>query len=606
MSGSSAMVRRRHGRDRSRPILILALLCALLAGLALVVTSQSPARAAGTLLSQGKPTTASSTENAGTPASAATDGNTGTRWSSAFGDPQWLQVDLGSAQAISQVTLNWEAAYAKSFKVQVSNDAATWTDLYSTTTGTGGVQNLTVNGSGRYVRFYGTARGTAYGYSLWEFQVYGGGGSTTPPAACNTANAARGKTATASSTENAGTPASAAVDGNTGTRWSSAFGDPQWLQVDLGSSQTVCGVGLNWETAYASAYQIQVTDNPSGAWTTIYSTTTSTGGVQNLNATGTGRYIRVYATARATAYGDSLWEFQVFTTGSTTGGTDGGTTGGTTPPPDSFWGTTDDIPAAHNVMELKILNRTNGQYPDSQVYWSFNGQVHSIAEQPYFDMPANSSGRMYFYLGSPNSQYYDFIEFTIGPDVFNGNTTRVDAWGLPLAIRLHSHDGQDIQLGDSQDLFNETRDQVFAQFQSSVPSQFKVLAQTQAPYRIIAPGSDPSFRTGGANANYFTAYANSVGVNESTSNIFGCAGTMAGDPSMCAALNRHTANLPAAQQQDPTKFYTGGDPANWYAKFWHDHGINHLAYGFPYDDVAGQAAYSSMQNPQWMEIAVGY
>ncbi|MEE4542109.1 discoidin domain-containing protein [Streptomyces sp. V4-01] len=605
MSGST-LVRRRHGRDRSRPILILALFCALLAGIALVVTSQSPARAAGTLLSQGKPTTASSAENAGTAASLATDGNTGTRWSSAFSDPQWLQVDLGIAQPISQVTLNWETAYAKSFKIQVSNDATTWTDVYSTTTGAGGVQNLTVNGSGRYVRFYGTARATAYGYSLWEFQVYGGGGTTTPPPSCGTANAAQGKTATASSAENAGTAASAAVDGNTGTRWSSAFSDPQWLQVDLGSSQSVCGVGLNWEAAYASAYQIQVTDNPSGAWTTIYSTTTSAGGVQKLNVTGTGRYVRVYATARATQYGDSLWEFQVFTTGTTTGGTTGGGTGGTTTPPDAFWGTTDDIPAAHNVMELKILNRTNGQYPDSQVYWSFNGQVHSIADQPYFDMPANSSGRMYFYLGSPTSQYYDFIEFTIGPNVFNGNTTRVDAWGLPLAIRLHSHDGQDIQLGDTQDLFNETRDQVFAQFQSSVPSQFKVLAQTQAPYRIIAPGSDPSFRDGGVNANYFTAYANSVGVNEPTSNIFGCAGSLGANPSMCAALNRHTANLPAAQQQDPTKFYTGGDPANWYAKFWHDHGINHLAYGFPYDDVAGQAAYASQQNPQWMEVAVGY
>ncbi|WUV84675.1 glycoside hydrolase family 64 protein [Streptomyces sp. NBC_01476] len=212
---------------------------------------------------------------------------------------------------------------------------------------------------------------------------------------------------------------------------------------------------------------------------------------------------------------------------------------------------------------------------------------------------------MYFYLGSPNSQYYDFIEFTIGPNVFNGNTTRVDAWGLPLAIRLHTHDGQDVQLGDSQDLFNQSREATFAQFQAAVPQQFKVLAQTQAPYRIIAPGSDPSFREGGANANYFTAYANSVGVNEPTSNIFGCAGSLGADPNMCAALNRHTANLPAAQQQDPTKFYSG-DPANWYAKFWHDHAINHLAYGFPYDDVAGQAAYASVQNPQWMEIAVGW
>uniref|UniRef100_UPI00396A343B beta-1,3-glucanase family protein n=1 Tax=Actinacidiphila bryophytorum TaxID=1436133 RepID=UPI00396A343B len=466
---------------------------------------------------------------------------------------------------------------------------------------------MAVNGSGRYVRVNGTVRATQWGYSLWEFQVYGAGGSTNP-AACSTANTAQGKTATASSTENAGTPASAAVDGNTGTRWSSAFGDPQWLQVDLGSSQQVCGVGLNWEAAYATAFQIQVTDNPSGTWTTVYSTTTGTGGVQNLDVNGTGRYIRVYATARATAYGDSLWEFQVHTTGGGTtdgGGTNGGTTGGTTNPPDSFWGTTDDIPAAHNVMELKILNRTNGAYPDSQVYWSFNGQVHSIAEQPYFDMPANSSGRMYFYVGSPNSQYNDFIEFTIGASVFNGNTTRVDAWALPLAIRLHSHSGEDIQLGDSQDLFTMSRDQVFQSFQNAVPQQFKVLAQTQAPYRIIAPGSDPSFRAGGVNANYFTSYAQSVGVNEPTSNIFGCAGSMAADAAKCAALNRHTATLPADQQQDPSKFY-GGDPANWYAKYWHDHGINHLAYGFPYDDVAGQAAYASQQNPQWMEVAVGF
>ncbi len=55
--------------------------------------------------------------------------------------------------------------------------------MYSTTTGTGGNQTVSVNGSGRYVRMYGTARATQYGYSLWEFQVYGtagDGGGTTP------------------------------------------------------------------------------------------------------------------------------------------------------------------------------------------------------------------------------------------------------------------------------------------------------------------------------------------------------------------------------------------------------------------------------------------
>ena len=104
---------------------------------------------------------------------AATDGDLGTRWSSAFSDPQWLEVDLGATHTINKVVLDWETAYATAFQIQTSNDGSTWTTIYSTTAGTGGDQTLTVSGSGRYVRMYGTARATQYGYSLWEFQVYG-------------------------------------------------------------------------------------------------------------------------------------------------------------------------------------------------------------------------------------------------------------------------------------------------------------------------------------------------------------------------------------------------------------------------------------------------
>ena len=128
-----------------------------------------------------QPATASSTENARFPASAAVDGNTGTRWSSAFSDPQWLQVDLGSSKNICQVTLDWETAYATAFQIQTSTDGTNWTSIFSTTTGTGGTQTLNVTGSGRYIRMYGTVRATQYGYSLWEFGVYttsGGGGNT--------------------------------------------------------------------------------------------------------------------------------------------------------------------------------------------------------------------------------------------------------------------------------------------------------------------------------------------------------------------------------------------------------------------------------------------
>ena len=92
--------------------------------------------------------------------------------SSAFSDPQWLEVNLGTSQAICQVTLTGEAAYATAFQIQVSTDGTTWTTIYSTTSGTGGTQTLNASGTGRYVRMYGTARATQYGYSLREFQVF--------------------------------------------------------------------------------------------------------------------------------------------------------------------------------------------------------------------------------------------------------------------------------------------------------------------------------------------------------------------------------------------------------------------------------------------------
>jgi beta-glucosidase len=103
----------------------------------------------------------------------ATDGDPGTRWSSAPSDPQWLEVDLGSEQQICSVGIEWEAAYATAFLIQVSNDNSTWTTVYSTTNGTGGNETFPISATARYVRMYGTARATQFGYSIFEFQVYG-------------------------------------------------------------------------------------------------------------------------------------------------------------------------------------------------------------------------------------------------------------------------------------------------------------------------------------------------------------------------------------------------------------------------------------------------
>ncbi|WP_245667080.1 beta-1,3-glucanase family protein [Actinomadura latina] len=412
-------------------------------------------------------------------------------------------------------------------------------------------------------------------------------------AACGTSDAALNRPATASSTENGTFPASAAVDGDPGTRWSSAFSDPQWLQVDLGSSQDICQVVLNWEAAYGKAFQIQVSGNGS-TWTTLYSTANASGGNQTLNVSGNGRYIRMYGTTRGTEWGYSLWSFGVHTAGATTPPTD-----------DDFWGDTSNIPPAQNVLTVKVLNRTNGKYPDSQVYWGFNGQTHSIAEQPYVDMPVNSAGRMYFYLGSPNGRYQDFIEFTVGDDVFNGNTTRVDGFGLKIALRLHAHDGYDVQVGEDRATFAEDRSATFQRFVDEVPSEFDSLATVEAPYRIPAPGNAPVFQPGGAHADYFTGYAASVGVSATTQEVTGCSGPLREDSATCSAINRHVAQLPRSQWSDPSLFYQAA-PANYYAKFWHDHALGHRAYGFPYDDYADQSSFVSHRDPQYLLIAVGW
>ncbi|MGC4946661.1 discoidin domain-containing protein [Streptomyces sp. DT224] len=151
---------------------VLAAVAGLVVSLLAFVPS-TPAGAAPSLLSQGKTVTTSSQESAGTPATAAVDGDNGTRWSSAFSDPQWLKVDLGTSASVSQIALKWEAAYAKSYKIEFSTDNNTWSTAYSTTTGPGGNETLNVSGTARYVRLTGTARATGYGYSLWEFQVFG-------------------------------------------------------------------------------------------------------------------------------------------------------------------------------------------------------------------------------------------------------------------------------------------------------------------------------------------------------------------------------------------------------------------------------------------------
>ncbi len=127
-----------------------------------------------------KPVTASSTASTLQPVTYVNDGNSYTGWTSNGADPQWVRVDLGREYDIVKVKLNWrEDYYAKSYKIQVSNDDTNWYDVYSTISGDGGVDEIRLSTvKARYIRMYGTERGMSNAYSLWDFNVYGYGVST--------------------------------------------------------------------------------------------------------------------------------------------------------------------------------------------------------------------------------------------------------------------------------------------------------------------------------------------------------------------------------------------------------------------------------------------
>ncbi|MDH6697711.1 discoidin domain-containing protein [Streptomyces sp. MAA16] len=127
-------------------------------------------------LAKGAAATASSTESnpfTSYRARRAVDGDRATRWASDWSDDQWWQVDLGSTHRVGRVTLDWERAYGRSYRVELSTDGVNWSTAWSTTTGDGGLDTARFTGTpARYLRVHGVQRGTAWGYSLNEVTVH--------------------------------------------------------------------------------------------------------------------------------------------------------------------------------------------------------------------------------------------------------------------------------------------------------------------------------------------------------------------------------------------------------------------------------------------------
>jgi hypothetical protein len=176
-----------------------------------------------------------------------------------------------------------------------------------------------------------------------------------------------------------------------------------------------------------------------------------------------------------------------------------------------------------------------------------------------------------------------------------------------------SDNGFDQTVGEDATLFAEDRAATFQRFQDEVPAEFKGLPH--APYRIVEPRAG-GFGAGGQCQTHYDSNveeiwtANSLTVPRPGPNGSG----LGSSPDLSAAIYRHVGGVagtfdPSGKLLDKTlwsnaKTLYATPPADYYAKFWHDHGVRARAYGFPYDDVGSLSTYLSCANRAYLLIAM--
>ncbi|MEV4534686.1 discoidin domain-containing protein [Asanoa sp. NPDC049518] len=303
------------------------ILAAALAAALVTVGWQVPAAAVGgPNLALGKTASASST-NGGFGAGNLNDGNAGSYWESSGALPQWAQIDLGASTSIDQVVLKLPSGWGarnQTVTLQGSTNGTSFSTL-------AGAQSYAFNGnpvtitfaatSTRYVRASISAN-TGWGAAqLSELEVYGAGGT-------GTGNLAQGR-ATAESGHADVYGSGNVVDGNQGTYWESTNNSfPEWVQVDLGSAQTVNRVVLKLPTSgwgtRTQTLSVQGSTNGTsfsdlaGSQTYTFNPAVAGNSVTVTFNQATTRYVRINVTANSAWPAGQLSEVEVYGPGGTT------------------------------------------------------------------------------------------------------------------------------------------------------------------------------------------------------------------------------------------------------------------------------------------------
>ncbi|HWB59433.1 MAG TPA: beta-1,3-glucanase family protein [Chthoniobacteraceae bacterium] len=265
----------------------------------------------------------------------------------------------------------------------------------------------------------------------------------------------------------------------------------------------------------------------------------------------------------------------------------------------------------------QFVNATGGAFTDDQISYTIDGQTFTMAQAKSHPIVNKPAQRITFKLTNAQGTYSDFIEYTQNAS-WNGNTSYVDAFALPMTIELFKADGSSQIMG-----IKESRKALFELFKKQAPPEFQ--ACVDGDRRIGSPRKG-DMGDGKPHADYFDKYVDEIWATyatpktlpdgwtgkvengalifskpgekdktlprkPTTKEILQGSGILGGSPGFCAAFNRHVAADPG-DWFDPTKFYQQL-PYNFYAKFWHEHTVDGKAYGFCYDDFAGQASYMS-------------
>jgi predicted GH43/DUF377 family glycosyl hydrolase len=234
----------------------------------------------------------------------AVDANNNTRYAALPIDDAWFYVDLGSTEKIGKIVINWEAAYASEYDIELSNDAITWTKVTTLTNTSQTIDTIEFPSwvEAKFVRFQGVDRATEYGYSFYSFEVYG------------PKNLAVGALVLeASSNENeTDLNKNFIVDNLANTRWASnnAAGDEEYLLIDLLEPKSFDLIKIRWEVSFARRFVIYRHDatevvplREDGGWESVVSSDVGLGEVDHfeLGSNETTRFIKIELIQRETS-----------------------------------------------------------------------------------------------------------------------------------------------------------------------------------------------------------------------------------------------------------------------------------------------------------------